>query len=95
MSRASDGIGEYQEIAFSYDDGSTWRTAELAPPHLGPWAWQAWSYQWDATEGEHVLCCRTTDTTGRRQAERLAWNVGGYATALTQRVIVTVVDSQT
>ena len=28
----------------------------------------------------------------RRQADRLAWNVGGYATALTQRVMVTVAD---
>ena len=80
------------KVEISCDDGSTWQTAELSPADLGPWAWQTWTYHWDATEGEHVLCCRATDTTGRRQADRLAWNVGGYATALTQRVMVTVAD---
>jgi DMSO/TMAO reductase YedYZ molybdopterin-dependent catalytic subunit len=88
--RAWSGWGPVSEVEVSVDGGLTWSAAEVGAQELGPWAWQAWSYGWDATPGEHVLCCRAGDATGRRQADRLAWNVGGYATALTQQVGVTL-----
>jgi sulfane dehydrogenase subunit SoxC len=88
--RAWSGWGPIAEVGVSVDGGDTWSAAKVEAPGLGPWAWQSWAYDWDVTPGEHVLCCRATDTTGRRQAERPGWNVGGYATALTQRVPVSV-----
>jgi DMSO/TMAO reductase YedYZ molybdopterin-dependent catalytic subunit len=90
VGRAWSGWGPIDNVEVSVDDGHTWSAAVVEPPQLGPWAWQSWTYDWDATPGEHVLSCRAVDTTGRRQAERLEWNVGGYATALTQQVLVTV-----
>jgi Mo-co oxidoreductase dimerisation domain len=80
----------WPEVEVSVDGGDTWSDAAVEAPELGPWAWQSWTYGWGATPGEHVLCCRATDTTGRRQAERLGWNVSGYATSLAQRVRVVV-----
>jgi sulfane dehydrogenase subunit SoxC len=88
--RAWSGWGPIADVEVSIDDGGTWRTAQVEPPELGPWAWQSWAYDWDATPGEHVLCCRATDRSGRRQADRLDWNMGGYAAGLAQRVLVTV-----
>jgi DMSO/TMAO reductase YedYZ molybdopterin-dependent catalytic subunit len=88
--RAWSGWGPIAEVEVSVDAGNTWSAAAVEPAELGPWAWQSWSYGWDASPGEHVLCCRATDITGRGQAERLDWNVGGYATALTQQVPITV-----
>ena len=78
--RAWSGWGAIAEVEVSVDGGDTWSAAVVDPPELGPWAWQAWTYHWDATPGDHVLCCRAADGTGRRQAARLDWNVGGYAT---------------
>jgi sulfane dehydrogenase subunit SoxC len=90
IGRAWSGWGPIAEVEVSVDGGDTWSAALVEPPQLGPWAWQSWTYDWDATPGDHVLCCRATDATGRRQAERLDWNMGGYATSLTQQVLVTV-----
>jgi DMSO/TMAO reductase YedYZ molybdopterin-dependent catalytic subunit len=90
--RAWSGWGPIVDVEFSADGGATWSAARVEAPQLGPWAWQSWAFDWEATPGEYVLCCRATDTTGRRQAERREWNMGGYATALTQQVSVTVVS---
>jgi sulfane dehydrogenase subunit SoxC len=89
--RAWSGWGTITDVEVSFDDGVTWSAATVGPAELGPSAWQSWTIDWDATPGEHVLRCRAADSTGRRQAERLEWNVGGYATALSQLVPVTVV----
>jgi len=53
-------------------------------------AWRAWGFAWSAAPGEHELCARATDATGRAQPDAPAWNVGGYANNAVQRVPVTV-----
>jgi hypothetical protein len=90
VGRAWSGWGPIAKVEVSIDGGHTWSAAVVDAPELGPWAWQSWTYEWDATPGEHVLSCRATDATGRRQAQRLDWNMGGYGTARTQQVLVRV-----
>ncbi len=55
-----------------------------------PWAWRGWRYEWNATSGAHVLCCRARDEAGNVQPDEADWNVGGYVNNSVQRVPVTV-----
>ena len=49
-------------------DGGAWATATLADP-IGTDAWRLWSWQWDATPGEHTLRVRMRDLDGTPQDE--------------------------
>ena len=88
--RAWSGCGEVTGVDVSVDGGETWSEAELGPPALGPWAWRAWRFLWNAAPGEHELCCRARDAAGNEQPLEPAWNVGGYANNAVQRIAVTV-----
>ncbi|MGJ0119074.1 molybdopterin-dependent oxidoreductase [Williamsia sp. MIQD14] len=48
------------------DDGA-WRTATLRAPDLVD-TWRLWSWEWDATPGDHVLTVRAIDGEGRQQS---------------------------
>jgi DMSO/TMAO reductase YedYZ molybdopterin-dependent catalytic subunit len=90
--RAWSGQGAIARVEFSADGGRTWADTRLGES-LGPHAWTAWSHQWDAQPGEHVLCVRATDASGGTQpldAEEV-WNLGGYGVNAVQRVPVRVV----
>ena len=87
--RAWSGWGPIERVEVSTDGGASWGEATLAEP-LGPAAWTGWSYAWTAAPGEHELCSRATDATGRCQPDEPAWNVGGYANNAVQRVSVSV-----
>jgi DMSO/TMAO reductase YedYZ molybdopterin-dependent catalytic subunit len=69
-------------------DGS-WAEAKLSEP-LGPFAWRAWSFDWDATPGHHELACRATDEAGNSQPLDQQWNVQGMSNNLVQRIEVQV-----
>jgi DMSO/TMAO reductase YedYZ molybdopterin-dependent catalytic subunit len=84
--RAWSGHGPVERVEVSTDDGATWQPAQLGRAH----GWRAWSFVWDAQPGEHVLCCRAFDTTGRGQPDAAPWNLGGYANNAVHRVPVTV-----
>jgi len=71
------------------DTGDGWQEARLGEAH----GWRAWSYDWDATPGEHVLACRAFDASGRGQPDVPPWNLGGYANNAVHRVPVTVAGS--
>jgi sulfane dehydrogenase subunit SoxC len=87
--RAWSGWGEVTGVEVSVDGGSSWSAAELgAAP--GPAAWRPWSFVWDAVPGDHELCVRAHDETGRSQPVEPPWNLGGYANNAVQRVAVTV-----
>ena len=87
--RAWSGWGPVTAVEVSVDGGASWAPAELgAAP--GPAAWAPWSFTWDAAPGEHELCVRARDETGRSQPLDPPWNVGGYANNAVQRVAVTV-----
>jgi sulfane dehydrogenase subunit SoxC len=87
--RAWSGWAPVEAVEFSADDGLTWAETELDPPGQA-WAWRGWRYEWEATPGEQVLCCRARDAAGNEQPDEAPWNVGGYANNGIQRVAVTV-----
>jgi DMSO/TMAO reductase YedYZ molybdopterin-dependent catalytic subunit len=87
--RAWSGFAPVERVEFSADGGATWSEAELDPPG-DPWGWRGWRHEWEATPGDHVLCCRARDAAGNAQPDDAGWNVGGYANNGIQRVAVTV-----
>jgi DMSO/TMAO reductase YedYZ molybdopterin-dependent catalytic subunit len=90
VGRAWSGRAPIERVEVSVDGGSTWAAAAVEPSALGPWAWQAWSFDWNAEPGEVVLACRAIDGAGPTDAP--PWNVGGYANPAPHRVEVTVLD---
>jgi len=87
--RAWSGWGRIAAVDVSVDGGESWAPAELGD-ELGRWAWRGWTFAWNATPGEHTLCCRARDEAGNEQPPVAQWNVGGYANNGVQRVAVTV-----
>jgi sulfane dehydrogenase subunit SoxC len=88
--RAWSGWGQIAAVDVSTDGGATWAPASVrAAP--GPWAWAAWSFEWEQAEpGRYVLSCRTRDEAGNDQPLEAPWSLGGYANNAVQRVPVTV-----
>jgi DMSO/TMAO reductase YedYZ molybdopterin-dependent catalytic subunit len=91
VGRAWSGGAEIVGVDVSVDGGAGWSAAELGPAGLGPRAWRSWRFTWDASPGEHELCCRARDAAGSEQPLDPPWNVGGYVNNAVQRVPVTVV----
>jgi sulfane dehydrogenase subunit SoxC len=89
--RAWSGWGPIVRVEVSVDGGASWTVAQLGDPP-GPAAWAPWWLDWDAPEGEHELCARATDATGRSQPDAPPWNVGGYANNAVQRVALSVTE---
>ena len=88
--RAWSGGAPIAQVEVSVDGGTRWTDAELTHELEGPWAWCGWTFGWDASPGEHVLCCRATDETGDAQPLEPAWNLGGYENNAVQRIPVLV-----
>jgi DMSO/TMAO reductase YedYZ molybdopterin-dependent catalytic subunit len=88
--RAWSGRAPIDRVEVSIDGGGTWAEAELTRDFADPYAWCGWSFRWEATAGDHVLCCRATDVAGERQPLEPAWNLGGYENNAVQRVHVHV-----
>ena len=87
--RAWSGHGPIQRVEVSTDGGSSFGAADLDPP-LGEHAWRGWSFDWDATPGEHVLSSRATDAAGNTQPLETPWNLKGYANNAVERIRVVV-----
>jgi hypothetical protein len=65
-----------------------WSEADLDPP-TGRFAWQRWTFSWDAPPGEHLLSCRATDDSGNVQPVDPPWNFQGMGNNLVQTIPVT------
>jgi sulfane dehydrogenase subunit SoxC len=89
IGRAWSGFGPIERVELSTDDGGSFAEAELEEP-LGPAAWRGWRFDWDAIQGEHVLCSRATDAAGNSQPLSPAWNLKGYANNAVERIPVVV-----
>jgi Mo-co oxidoreductase dimerisation domain len=85
--RAWSGHGPIERVEVSTDDGVSFNAAVLDPP-LGPHAWRGWRFEWDAPQGEHVICSRATDTAGNIQPLDPPWNLKGYANNAVERIRV-------
>jgi sulfite oxidase len=71
------GEAEIVKVEVSTDGGSTWNAATLGHDRAR-YAWRLWSYDWNASSGEHVILSRATDTLGRTQPAAPVWNPSGY-----------------
>jgi sulfane dehydrogenase subunit SoxC len=87
--RAWSGWGPIAAVTVSTDDGATFAEAELEE-QIGEAAWRGWRFDWNATEGEYVLCSRATDAAGNTQPLDPPWNLKGYANNAVERVRVIV-----
>jgi DMSO/TMAO reductase YedYZ molybdopterin-dependent catalytic subunit len=85
--RAWSGIAPVKHVDVGID--GAWHEASLDPP-IGPFAWRGWSFDWQATPGEHELASRATDEAGRSQPDEAPWNWQGMGNNMVQRIRVTV-----
>jgi sulfane dehydrogenase subunit SoxC len=85
--RAWSGLAPIARVEVAVD--GAWSEAALGPV-LGPYAWRAWSYDWEAVPGEHILGCRAFDEAGNAQPLEQPWNIQGMGNNLVQRVPVVV-----
>jgi sulfane dehydrogenase subunit SoxC len=90
--RTWSGRAPVTRVEVSTDAGRTWDDAVLAPVDPAhPFAWRAWSYEWQATPGCWELLVRATDEHGTQPVQP-EWNRQGMANNFVQRVPVTVLD---
>jgi sulfane dehydrogenase subunit SoxC len=89
IGRAWSGQAPVESVEVSTDGGATFSAAVLEAP-LGPNAWRGWRFEWQATEGEHVLSSRATDSAGNTQPLDPPWNLKGYANNAVERITVQV-----
>jgi DMSO/TMAO reductase YedYZ molybdopterin-dependent catalytic subunit len=87
IGRAWSGAGPVARVEVAVD--GHWSDARLGPP-LGDFAWRSWSFDWEATPGEHELACRATDAAGHVQPSEQPWNYQGVGNNLIQQVAVAV-----
>ncbi len=87
--RAWSGQAPVTRVEVSVDGGSQWRDGRLGPP-LSRHAWSGWSFDWDATPGEHELCCRASDAAGNVQPAEPVWNYDGFCNNAVQRIPIQV-----
>jgi DMSO/TMAO reductase YedYZ molybdopterin-dependent catalytic subunit len=54
-------------VQVSFDDGKSWKDAELKPP-LSTWAWTLWRFDWKpSTAGKYTIKVRAFDRAGKVQ----------------------------
>lgn len=87
--RAWSGGAPIQQVEVSVDGGATWHGATLGES-VGPFAWSAWTFDWDAAPGQYELVARATDRRDNAQPVEQPWNLHGLANNTVQRVAVTV-----
>jgi DMSO/TMAO reductase YedYZ molybdopterin-dependent catalytic subunit len=85
--RAWSGDAPVERVEVAVDGCWTEATLERS---LGDFAWRGWTFDWDATPGDHELACRATDAAGNVQPLGAPWNYQGMGNNVVQRVRVTV-----
>jgi len=85
--RAWGGAAPIRRVEVGVD--GAWADARFEQP-VGEWAWRGWSFEWDATTGDHELACRATDADGDVQPLEAPWNYQGMGNNGIQTVTVTV-----
>ena len=76
--KAWSGTGPVTHVHVSLTGEGDWNPASLEP-RKGPYQWQNWSFDWDASQpGRHTLRARATDAQGNVQPDVPPWNRLGY-----------------
>ena len=94
--RAWSGCAPVTKVEVSTDGGRSWAAGELGDP-VSPFAWRAWTYEWDATRaGDYELSVRASDGAGNVQPTEQSWSREGVQNNAVQlvRVVVTEPDGQ-
>jgi sulfite oxidase len=76
-------------VEVSPDDGKSWIEARLVGTRTG-FTWVLWEADVPLSKGPATLVARATDSKGRTQPEKAAWNFKGYLNDSWHRVAVTV-----
>jgi sulfane dehydrogenase subunit SoxC len=88
VGRAWSGHGPITRVEFSADGGKSWVDAILHEP-VSRHAWRGWEHNWVPAEpGDHELCVRASDASGRVQPSEQSWNLEGVQNNAVQRVRV-------
>jgi len=87
IGRAWSGSGPIERVEVAVD--GRWRDATLEKS-AGDFAWRGWTFDWEATHGEHELACRATDAAGNVQPADVPWNYQGMGNNAVQRIRVSV-----
>ena len=88
--KAWSGTGPVTRVEVSLTGEGEWHEAQLQAPR-GPYHWQDWSFDWDATQvGRHTLRARATDAAGNVQPEVPPWNRLGYGNNAIEVIYVDV-----
>jgi DMSO/TMAO reductase YedYZ molybdopterin-dependent catalytic subunit len=88
--KAWSGTGPVTRVEVSLTGEGDWHEAQLQQP-AGPYAWQDWWLDWDATAvGRHTLRARATDAAGNVQPEVPPWNRLGYGNNAIEVIYVDV-----
>ena len=87
--RAWAGRASITRVEVSTTGGAVWADAQLKPM-TSRFAWQGWSYEWNAMPGNHKLLVRATDSNGNRQPVEPEWNIQGMGNNMAQVVEVIV-----
>jgi DMSO/TMAO reductase YedYZ molybdopterin-dependent catalytic subunit len=88
--KAWSGTGPVTRVGVSLTGEGEWHEAQLQAPR-GPYHWQDWSFDWDATQvGRHTLRARATDAAGNVQPEVPPWNRLGYGNNAIEVIYVDV-----
>jgi DMSO/TMAO reductase YedYZ molybdopterin-dependent catalytic subunit len=76
--KAWSGTGPITKVDISFTGAGEWHAADVEAAK-GPYQWQDWSFDWEATGvGRHSLRARATDAAGNVQPEVPPWNRLGY-----------------
>jgi DMSO/TMAO reductase YedYZ molybdopterin-dependent catalytic subunit len=88
--KAWSGTGPVTKVEISLTGEGEWHPAQVDPPK-GPYQWQDWSFDWEATDvGRHSLRARATDAAGNIQPDVPPWNRLGYGNNATEVVYVDI-----
>jgi DMSO/TMAO reductase YedYZ molybdopterin-dependent catalytic subunit len=88
--KAWSGSGPVTNVDISLTGEGEWLPANLEP-QKGPYQWQDWSFDWEATaKGRHTLRVRATDAAGNTQPDVPPWNRLGYGNNAIELIYVDV-----
>jgi DMSO/TMAO reductase YedYZ molybdopterin-dependent catalytic subunit len=84
------GARGISKVEMQVDDGP-WQAAVLRDPPLSPLSWVQWRFDWQASEGRHILRVRAYDGSGALQETNLETPFPNGATGVdTKNAIITV-----
>lgn len=87
---AFDGGAGIADVQLSFDQGATWRRAELGKD-LGNYSFREWSYAWPRPpSGRHRIMVRAINRIGESQPGAALWSPNGYLRNVVEQVDVTV-----